>query len=90
MNLLFTPAKSCLDCGDRSPIFDVLTKEELQIMNQNKTSVLYRSGETIRKQGAVFTHVIVVNNGLAKVYLESPKTNNLLLSLMPIGRSKSY
>jgi CRP/FNR family transcriptional regulator len=52
-------------------------------MNQNKTSVLYQKGETIRKQGAVFTHVIAVNSGLAKVYLESQKTNNLLLSLLP-------
>jgi CRP/FNR family transcriptional regulator len=82
MNLSFTPDKSCLNCSKRSVLFDVLTADELQLMDRNKTSVFYREGETIRKQGAVFTHVIAVNGGLAKVYLESQKSNNLLLSLL--------
>jgi CRP/FNR family transcriptional regulator, polysaccharide utilization system transcription regulator len=53
-----------------SPLFCLLSKEELQLVDANKLNVNFKAGETIRKQGTSMSHVLSVNSGLAKLYLE--------------------
>lgn len=77
--------KNCLNCGFRSPIFDLLSEEELSLINNNKFEVYFRKGEIIRKQGTYLSHVISVNSGLAKLYIEGHNARNLILRIIRSG-----
>src|SRR5680860_397192 len=48
-----------------------LFRDELKILNQNKTNITYLKGENIFKQGAFAPYVIYVVSGLVKVYLQT-------------------
>jgi len=61
---------NCRDCEFKSPLFCHLTDEELELVENNKKTVVFRKGETIRKQGTAMTHVASINSGLAKMYIE--------------------
>jgi len=72
--------RTCLGCQAKSPLFKLLSDKELELVDQNRTSVFFKKGETIRKQGAVLTHVISLNSGLTKAYLEGPNNKNIILA----------
>ena len=78
----FADDKSCIDCKTMSPLFKQLSQEEIETIDQNRTSVFFKKGETIRKQGAVLTHVLSLNHGLAKVYLEGANNKNVMLGIV--------
>ncbi len=82
MNEPFDKNRSCLDCQFKSILFKLLSEQELEMLDKNKTAVYFKKGETIRKQGAVLTHVISLNSGLAKVYLEGTSNKNLMLGII--------
>jgi len=48
-----------------------LEPESLEILNDKKTQISYLKGETILKQGAFASHVLFVNQGLVRVYLQT-------------------
>ena len=73
---------SCLYCENKSPLFRLLTNEQLELVEQNRTHVIFQPGETIRKQGTKMTHVTSVNCGLAKLYLEGIDHRNVILRLI--------
>lgn len=54
-----------------SGCFQSLKKEELEFIEKNKTQINYLKGETIFKQGAFAPHVLFVNQGLVKLYLQT-------------------
>ena len=74
--------KNCINCTCRSPLFNFLSDSELELIEKNKISVLFKKGETIRKQGTFMTHVLSVNHGLAKVYLEGVNDTNTILRII--------
>ena len=82
MTSILNEEHNCATCSVKSSLFQILSKEELYMINKNKTSVIYRKGEIIRKQGAVLTHVISIGDGMAKVYLEGQRSNNVLLDIL--------
>lgn len=69
-------------CEKIARCFHDLTDEELRFINAHKTEVTYLAGETIFKQGAFSPHVLLVVDGLVKVYLQtnSDKQINLFLA----------
>jgi len=73
---------NCISCECKSPLFRFLSDEELNMVQQNRINVVFKQGETIRKQGTVMTHVISVNRGLAKLYLEGVEQRNAILRLV--------
>jgi len=73
---------NCISCECKSPLFRFLSDEELNMVQQNRINVVFKPGETIRKQGTVMTHVISVNRGLAKLYLEGVEQRNAILRLV--------
>jgi CRP/FNR family transcriptional regulator len=81
----FLKLENCRDCNKRIEIFQVLTKEEIEIMNANRFEVEFNPGETIIKQGTSFTHLLCVTNGLVKVYIEGYGKRNLILRLIRGG-----
>ncbi len=74
--------KNCIDCAYKSPMFNFLTKRELALINENKFEVKFRKGEIIRKQGTFLSHVISINSGLAKIYIEGFNGRNLILRIV--------
>jgi len=74
--------KNCVDCGFRSPLFDLLSETELQLINEHRFEIKFNKGETIRKQGTFLSHVISLNSGLAKLYIEGFNKKNLILRII--------
>jgi len=74
--------KTCLDCILMSPLFKLLTEKELEIIDDNRFEVNFRSGENIRKQGTYLSHAISLNAGLAKLYLEGINNRNIILRII--------
>jgi CRP/FNR family transcriptional regulator, polysaccharide utilization system transcription regulator len=74
-----TIIKHCGDCLTKLPIFNSLSEEQFELVNQARCKVRFRPGETIFKQGTAMTHIIIVNEGLVKVYIEGINNRNLIL-----------
>jgi CRP/FNR family transcriptional regulator len=51
--------------------FQSLSIEELEFISSKKVQIDYLKGETIFKQGAFSPHVLFVNEGVVKVYLQT-------------------
>jgi len=60
----------------------MLDEVELGIIEKNRLSVVFKAGETIRKQGTQMTHVLSVNSGMAKLYLEGIENRNAILRIV--------
>lgn len=73
---------NCNFCSMKSPMFELLSKQELDLITETKKRVLFRPGETIVKQGAPLSHVISFTSGLAKVYIEGSNNRNLILQFV--------
>lgn len=88
------PAISCINCKCRSTLFNLLNDEELALIDINRINVVFKPGETIRKQGTFMSHVISLNSGMAKLYLEGLEKRNVILQLVKptsfIGGSGIY
>ena len=74
--------RNCMDCGIRSPMFDQLSSKELQLINEHRFEIKFNKGEIIRKQGTFLSHVISLNSGLAKLYIEGINGKNLILRII--------
>jgi CRP/FNR family transcriptional regulator len=66
----------------KSPLFCFLSNEELELVEKSRITVLFKRGETIRKQGTFMSHVISVNSGLAKLYLEGFEQRNAIIRVV--------
>jgi CRP-like cAMP-binding protein len=73
---------SCIDCSMKSPLFNFLSEEELQLVTRTKKHVFFKAGEIIAKQGVPMSHVISFNQGLAKVYIEGSNDRNFILQFI--------
>jgi len=73
--------EDCQNCLNRAPYFQILSQEELELIDRDRYSVRYKAGETIMKQGTSATHVLSLIDGIVKIYIEGMGDRNLLLSL---------
>jgi CRP/FNR family transcriptional regulator, polysaccharide utilization system transcription regulator len=73
---------NCVYCTRKTACFKYLTRNELELFNSNKTTISYKKGETIIKQGTQFNQVISFNAGLAKINIEVSHNRNLLIGLI--------
>jgi CRP/FNR family transcriptional regulator len=71
----------CTDCSEKIPFFNLLSFEELKIINRNRYSVKFKPQELILKQGLPATHIISLIHGFAKMYIEGIHNKNLLFRL---------
>lgn len=60
----------------------MLNNEELALVKDNKITVKFRKGEIIRKQGTYMSHVVSLNSGLAKTYLEGVEHRNAIIRIV--------
>ncbi|MCK5372643.1 MAG: Crp/Fnr family transcriptional regulator [Cyclobacteriaceae bacterium] len=70
----------CRHCFKRSPLFSLLSEQELDTLNNARMEVNFKKGEIIYKQGSPLTHLVILNNGFGKIFLEGAKGRNLILS----------
>ena len=73
---------SCQGCTCMSSLFCLLSSEELNLVDSNKIHVNFKAGETIKKQGTFMSHVLSVNSGLAKLYLEGIEGRSAILRIV--------
>jgi CRP/FNR family transcriptional regulator len=75
------PLRDCHGCEFKSPLFCFLSDDDRELINKNKITVHFNKGETIRKQGTYMSHVISINSGLAKLYLEGKEQRNAIIRI---------
>jgi len=73
---------SCIDCKEKSPLFEILSKQELEFINDKRYSIPYKAGEIILKQGTVASQIISLVNGFAKLVIEGDGNRNLIISFI--------
>jgi len=72
---------SCIVPSKISDCFASLTGEEAEFLFKSKKEVKFKKGETLAKQGAFASHIIYLEKGLTKVYLEGNQ-NDLILKIV--------
>lgn len=75
----FVNNNSCFNCNLKMNLFCYMTDEQLAVVNENRTEVLFKPGETILKKGGPLTHVICITKGMVKVYLEDDSNDKRIL-----------
>lgn len=64
--------------------FEKLTEIQRALVDAKSVIVRYKKGEIICKQGGLASHIMYVENGLAKVFLDNG-VNSLVLKIIPPG-----
>lgn len=75
---------SCTISSRQCRCFDMLTDEETKLLDNNSVRIKYKKKEIICKQGTFVSHVMYLESGLAKVFLDNG-TNTLVLKIIPDG-----
>ncbi|MDF1574017.1 MAG: Crp/Fnr family transcriptional regulator [Bacteroidales bacterium] len=62
--------------------FQLISREDLESLSENRTQITYLKGETVFKQGAFAPHVLFIQSGLIRVYLQTGRNRvqNLWIS----------
>lgn len=79
-----TAAETCVSFVYEVSCFDLLSREERDLLDSSSAHVNYKKGETICKQGSFASHIMYIDKGLVKVYLEGPP-KDLILTITPRG-----
>lgn len=74
---------SCAIGGNTGSCIELLSAQELELINSKMAVVNYRKGEIICKQGTPASQIMLVQEGLVKIYMESNSNDNLVLHIMP-------
>jgi len=72
-------------CDIQAPCFQMLSKDEIELVKASKTQVLFRKGDNLTKQGAFASYVLFIIRGLAKQYIEGDGVKNFNLSIVKPG-----
>ncbi len=75
---------SCTVADYKCKCFDVLKPSEIELIKNNEVYVTYKRGETICKQGTFASHIVIMEEGLAKVSIEDCN-KSLILKIIPEG-----
>lgn len=71
----------CKNCPWRWKNFDVLTDEQLDLVNQNRFEAKFKPGEIIFKQGSPTSNAIFLTHGMAKIYMEGFDGKDIILGI---------
>lgn len=80
--MINTGPEACVSFVYELSCFDLLTEKEKELVNNSSVLVNYKKGEMICKQGSFASHIMYLESGLVKIYLEgNPK--DLILTITP-------
>lgn len=74
--------RNCLLCKNRADIFSCLSNDQLDLINQKRIEVHYKTGELIFKQGTPNLHFLCLTQGKVKTYIEGIDEKNLVLEIV--------
>ncbi len=78
----FSNPDTCVSFVHELSCFDLLTEEEKELLDTRSLLVNYKKGEMVCKQGSFASHIMYLEKGLVKIYLEgNPK--DLILTVTP-------
>ena len=80
----FSKFSVCTISSHHCRCFEMLSEDEWNLLLDNSVKIKYKKGEVICKQGALVSHVMYVEYGLVKVFLDN-RTNSLVLKIIPDG-----
>ncbi len=73
--------QTCVECHLRSPLFNLLSEDELHEINIDRYEVEYGSGDYIFKQGSAANNILSLTQGKVKLYLEGINGQNLTFKI---------
>ena len=76
---------SCENCQVKWKNFQHLSKEELQLINQNRYEATFKQGEIMIKQGSPSSNALFLASGMAKSYYEGINGRNFIMSILLPG-----
>ena len=68
----------CSQCTMREEHFRALSTAELTEIDNNRTELVYKKGESLCKQGAFISNLIFIRSGLVKLYVENNDATSIL------------
>jgi len=74
----------CTISSPHCKCFDCLSNEELELIESKSVIVKYKQGEILCKQGSLSSHIMQIETGLAKVYIDNGQYT-LVLKLVTNG-----
>ncbi len=80
-----TETDSDFICELQAPCFQLLSPEEIALVQTSKTQVQFRKGDNLTKQGTFASYVLFVVKGLAIQYIESDHTKSYNLRIIQSG-----
>ncbi len=72
-------------CDIQAPCFQMLSQDEMELVRESKTQVLFRKGDNLTKQGAFATYVLFIINGFARQYIEGDGSKNYNIRIIKPG-----
>lgn len=72
---------SCENCTHSWKNFQHLTKNELQLVNENRYEATFKPGEIMIKQGSPTSNALFLASGMAKMYIEGVKGKNFIIGI---------
>jgi CRP-like cAMP-binding protein len=72
-------------CDIQAPCFQLLSKEEAALVRESKTQVLFRKGDTLTKQGAFASYILLLISGVVKQYIEGSDNRSFNLRIVQAG-----
>ena len=68
-------------CQIPSPIFQLLKPEEVELISNSKTQIIFNKGELLTKQGAYSSYLLYIIKGIVKKHIEDSSEKYLNISL---------
>lgn len=75
---------SCAISSVHCRCFEKLNPAEMNLVEESSVFIKYKKGEIICKQGSFVSHVMYIEKGLTKVFLDNGN-NSLVLKIIPEG-----
>ena len=72
---------SCENCTHSWKNFQHLTKNELEMVNENRYEATFKPGEIMIKQGSPTSNALFLGSGMAKMYIEGGKGKNFIIGI---------
>jgi len=82
---MYERKKSCPVCDVKAGCFKKLSPLELEVADSKRVELNYRKGENIAKQGSFATHILYLQKGLVKIYMEMEGDNDMILNVFTSG-----
>lgn len=74
-----------ISCRQKLPYVQLLTEEQLELLQNNSNVVSYHKKESVFRQGTRTSHIMLIISGFIKVYKEGRNERTVLLRISTTG-----